>query len=305
MYKYYNNKYRKKDWTSIIISVLLAVFFILIAMASAQTQKQLIVMVVFTILLIAIGYYYLSFNPIKNWKDVLKTPFPKSWEKVLINNVSFYKELSDDEKDYFENRVQYFLKTKKITGVETEVNEKLKLLVASSAIIPVFAFPEFEYNNINEILIYPESFDEEYNSGNDKRILGMVGDGVMNRMMILSKKDILASFNGTRTTDNVAIHEFVHLIDKKDGAIDGFPGILMDKAFALPWLKELKKEIFKIKRRKSDINPYAMTNESEFLAVASEYFFMSPDKFKDKHPDLYKYFSKIYRKNTPIPFINR
>ncbi len=295
MYKYYSIKNRKKNLTAIIISVIMAIFFMFISYFSAQTQKQLLLMILSTLLVVVLAYYYLSYVPSKKWKDVLRKPFPELWKDILLKNVEFYVELASDEKEYFENRIQYFLKTKNITGIETEIDDKLKLLIASSAIMPVFAFPEFEYNNINEILIYPESFDEEYYSGQDKKILGMVGNGAMNRMMILSKKDILSSFNGKRTTDNVALHEFVHLIDKKDGIIDGLPSILMNKAFVLPWMRELKKEISKIKDRKSDINPYGMTNNSEFLAVASEYFFMSPKRFKKEHPKLFKYFSKIYR----------
>jgi len=300
MYKYYNIKYKKRNRTNIYISVLIAVFFIFIALVSANTQKEFGVMIIISLAVIFLGFYYLSYNPEKKWKEVLKTPFPVAWKNILKDNVEFYNSLTQDEKEYFENRVQYFLKTKTITGIETEVDDKLKLLVAASAIMPVFAFPDFEYNNINEILIYPESFDEEYNTGNSKRILGMVGDGAMNRMMILSKKDILESFDGKRTMDNVALHEFVHLIDKKDGSIDGLPSVLMNKAYVLPWLKELKKELRTMKKHKSDINPYAMTNESEFLAVASEYFFMSPKRFKSKHPELYEYFAKIYRKKINL-----
>jgi len=296
MYKYYNKKRAEKNITGLIISILLLILFIFISELVAKTSMQLIILILIFSFLIVISYYYLVIYPEKKWKIVLNSNFPKDWKKILENDVEFYQNLNEGEKDYFENRVQYFLLTKKITGVDTDISDRVKILVASSAIIPVFAFPYFEYDNINEILIYPQSFDEEYNTGNEKRILGMVGDGAMNRMMILSKKDILSSFNGDRTMDNVALHEFVHLIDKKDGVIDGFPGVLMNKTFILPWLKELQKEIVNIKRHKSDINPYAMTNESEFLAVASEYFFMSPRIFEKKHPKLYKYFSKIYRK---------
>jgi len=296
MNNYYDKKIRKSNRTGIVVAISLAVFLTSIELISAQNRLQLIVMISITLFLVSLGYYYMSYLPAKKWKEVLKTPFPESWREILSKHVEFYRELTDDEKQYFEDRIQYFLKTKKITGVGTDVDDKLRLFIAASAIMPVFAFPDFEYDNINEILVYPESFDEEYNSGNEKRILGMVGNGAMNRMMILSKKDILSSFSGSRTTNNVALHEFVHLIDKEDGTIDGLPEILIDKAFVLPWMKELKKEMLNIKHHKSDINPYAMTNESEFLAVASEYFFMSPKRFKEKHPELYKYFSKIYRR---------
>ena len=296
MYKYYHKRYKQRITRDTVIALFVAVFFIFIAMVTIQTQKAQITVLALIVLIFAIVYYYLVYEPLSKWKKVLKTPFPDSWRKILNENVKFYTTRSEDEKDYFEKRIQYFLETKKITGVDTEIDDKIKIFIAVSAILPVFAFPDFEYDNINEILVYPNSFDEEYNTGNREKILGMVGNGAMNRMMILSKPDLLNAFRGKRTVHNVALHEFVHLIDKEDGAIDGIPEILIDKAFVFPWMRELKIAESKIKRHKSDIDPYALTNNSEFLAVASEYFFMSPVKFKKKHPELYKYFSKIYRR---------
>ena len=37
----------------------------------------------------------------------------------------------------------------------------------------------------------------------------------------------------------------------------------------------------------SDIRNYGGTSETEFFAVASEYFFERPDQFKRNHPELY------------------
>jgi Mlc titration factor MtfA (ptsG expression regulator) len=51
----------------------------------------------------------------------------------------------------------------------------------------------------------------------------------------------------------------------------------------------------RIEKGHSDINPYALTNEAEFLAVASEYFFEKPDEFKTRHPELYGQLSNIFR----------
>ncbi|MEO5910629.1 MAG: zinc-dependent peptidase [Pelobium sp.] len=45
------------------------------------------------------------------------------------------------------------------------------------------------------------------------------------------------------------------------------------------------------------MTPYALTNEAEFLAVASEYFFEKPDAFQDKHPQLYDMMSKMFMQN--------
>jgi Mlc titration factor MtfA (ptsG expression regulator) len=50
----------------------------------------------------------------------------------------------------------------------------------------------------------------------------------------------------------------------------------------------------KISAGKSDINPYALTNEAEFFAVAAEYFFEKPGQLRQKHPELYAGLSKIF-----------
>ena len=53
-------------------------------------------------------------------------------------------------------------------------------------------------------------------------------------------------------------------------------------------------EIKNIINDQSDINPYGATNEAEFFAVASEYFFERPALLKEKHPGLYQLLESIF-----------
>ncbi|HCQ29871.1 MAG TPA: peptidase [Flavobacteriales bacterium] len=231
--------------------------------------------------------------------ELLNTPFPEKYREILEKYVPYYQKLPDDKKK-FEKRVLQFLAEKKITGIDTEVTDKDKVLVAASAVIPAFAFDDFNYPNVDEILLYPNSFDQSFQTHNEvesRNILGMVGEGFLNGKVILSKPDLEKSFDGSRHKTNVGIHEFVHLIDKADGATDGVPELLFEHSYAFPWLREMKREMEKIEKGKSDISPYALTNPAEFLAVASEYFFSNPEKMKKRHPELYAYLSKIFKQN--------
>ena len=201
-----------------------------------------------------------------------------------------------------------FLASKKISGVDVEITDLDKLLVASSAVIPLMNFPFYNYPRLKEVLVYPGSFDKKFQTNRavkDRNTLGMIGDGFLNGVVILSKPDLERAFNGQRHRNNVGIHEFVHLIDKADGAVDGVPDILFDHSYALPWLKEAKrvaqKEKNRIKSGHSDISPYALTNDAEFLAVVSEYFFDAPDKMKRRHPELFKYMSMAFRQDPGQP----
>ena len=221
--------------------------------------------------------------------------FPGTWRNVLINKVNFYSSLNPDEKKLFEYEVQEFLLNCRITGIDTNVNLTDQILIASSAVIPIFAFPEWKYTNLKEVLLYSDSFNDEFKTkGEDRTILGMVGTGYMSGKMILSQKALRLGFANESDKSNTAIHEFVHLIDKKDGATDGIPNALLSKQYAIPWLSMINSEIESIYDGKSDINPYGATNKAEFFAVASEYFFEQPKLLAKKHPVLYELMEQVF-----------
>ena len=47
-------------------------------------------------------------------------------------------------------------------------------------------------------------------------------------------------------------------------------------------------------RTAPDIDPYGLTNEAEFFAVATEYFFERPGLMETKHPELYAMLSRVF-----------
>lgn len=222
-------------------------------------------------------------------------PLTEEAKDLLQKKVDFYRDLNPEEKIHFEERVSHFIATTTITGVETEAELVDKLLVGSGAIIPVFHFPEWEYFNLDEVILYPGLFDENFNTqGQGRMVSGMVGRGVMEGKMILSKKSLHLGFDNTTDKKNVAVHEFIHLIDKADGQIDGIPSLLVDKEFALPWLELIRHKIKEIEKNKSDINSYGATSIEEFFPVSAEYFFERPKLLKRKHPKLYAELEEIF-----------
>lgn len=233
-------------------------------------------------------------------------PLPDSYKTILAEQSVFYQQLDEIQKEIFSKRVQHFLATTQITGVNTTVEDLDKVLVAASAIIPIFGFPGWEYVNLNEVLLYPDTFNHDFEqSGSDRNVLGMVGSGAMNNVMILSQHELRQAFLNKTGKTNTAIHEFVHLVDKTDGSVDGLPEFIADKKYMLPWLQLMRAAIKKMLDGRSDINPYGAANEAEFFAVVSEYFFERPALLKEKHPELYELLSAIFRQqpgkknNTP------
>ena len=237
----------------------------------------------------------LLFNPKKRTR--LLTPLPDAYKDLLNENVAFYRRLDETGKINFESRVQYFLSTIRITGVKTTVEDIDKVLIGASAIIPIYAFNDWEYINLREVLLYPETFGKYFQTeGRDRSVMGMVGNGPMRQVMILSRHALRQGFSNKTDKSNTAIHEFVHLVDKTDGDVDGVPEVLLANQYVLPWLDMVHKKIKEIMQDRSDINPYGATNQAEFFAVAAEYFFERPDLLKTKHPELYAMLKMIFEK---------
>jgi hypothetical protein len=231
-------------------------------------------------------------------KKIASVPFPEEWRSILSDLVLFYRMLNSDDKYIFEKKVQIFLAEKRITGIETDVDNTVKLLVASAAIIPVFKIEDWEYDSLGEILVYPDRFNHDFSfssDSDDRDVLGMVVQH--SSSLIISKKEL---FKGFKCMDggNTAIHEFIHKIDEEDGEIDGLPVLMLNNQELAEWKKIRAMEIEKIESGRSDLDSYALSGEAEFLAVAGEYFFDHPEKMKERSPELYKILKIIFKQDT-------
>jgi MtfA peptidase len=256
-------------------------------------------LIIFSIATLALIFVFTRKKKVLSAEPVV---FAQLWRTILMQKVVFYQQLDASGKERFEEDIVRFLSQVRITGVDIEIDITDRLLVASSAVIPVFGFPEWDYTFLDEVLLYPGLFDREYevDSKSGEYISGMVGSGSMEGKMILSKPSLHLGFDNAGDKKNVGIHEFVHLLDKEDGSIDGVPMAMNNKAYAIPWLNLTRKKIAGIIEGHNDgedINPYGATNEQEFLAVTSEYFFERPHLLQKNHPELYTLLSKAFNQD--------
>ncbi len=247
----------------------------------------------------AFGMYRWGTRKIRRRSAILAEPFPPQWEAVLQRDVVFFRALDTEAQQRFRRQLQVFLGEKPVTGIKVEVDTTTRVLVGVSAVIPIFGFPDWEWDQISEVLVYPTRFDGEFQFGDKKghNILGMVGTGSMNRLMILSKPDLINGFRNPTDKRNVGVHEFAHLVDKTDGVIDGVPGVGLDRQAIGPWIELVRRKMAEFETGASDINRYALTNEAEFFAVMSEYFFERPGVLERKHPMLYKALERVFNQD--------
>lgn len=250
-------------------------------------------MEIFVALLVLSGILFLALKLRKNKIRVT----PANWDALLVENVQFYQRLTPHEKIIFQEEMVAFLADVYIDAVGFELEEIDRVLVAASAIIPVFHFRNWRYTNITGVIIYPDNFNERLGFAADeenKMIAGMVGTGKYENQMILSRKALHHGFTNKTDKHNTAVHEFVHLLDKADGEIDGLPELFLGQENILPWLNLMHKTMEAINNDQSDIRNYGGTSQVEFFAVASEYFFERPKLLKRKHPELFAMLEKCF-----------
>lgn len=226
-------------------------------------------------------------------------PFPEKWRVILEARVPFYQRLSKEEKELFEVKVHIFLLNVRIIGIKTEATDLDRILIASAATIPIFRFPEWHYIGLYEVQVFPEKFQIP---GKNVMANGLVGWGEMEGKMMLSRRALYHGFHDQTDNKNVAVHEFIHLVDKQDGEVDGVLEEVMHETDISPWLHMIHLKTQELALQDTSIRDYAMANRAEFLAVVGEYFFENPDQMKKDHPVLYKQLDKIFNPQKGLTF---
>ena len=278
-----------------VVTLLVSTLVALVVIRTGRPTGPTLVLALFP----ALGAYVWHTRKIRRRHAILRSTFPPEWEAVLQRDVLFFRVLDPSAQQRFRRELQVFLGEKRITGIKVHLDTTTRVLVAASALIPIFGFSDWEWDQINEVLVYPNRFDGEFEfgDGQDHNILGMVGTGGLNRLMILSGPDLVNGFRNATDKRNVGVHEFAHLVDKSDGMIDGLPGVGLDRQAIGPWIDLVRRKMAEIEEGKSDINRYALTNEAEFFAVTSEYFFERPGVMQRKHPALFSMLERVFNQD--------
>ena len=249
------------------------------------------VLQIFFALLIIILIIIFVFQP----RRIKPIAWPENYQDMLEDYVRFYSNLDEEGKKGFETKFQKFLSAVKITGANAEVEDIDRVLIGAAAIIPVYFIPDWEYVNLKEILLYPGNFNTDFDQeGNDRMISGMVGSGALQNVLIISKWDLRQGFINGKSNRNTAVHEFVHLIDKMDGSLDGVPELLLPRKFIAQWQELIQTTMEQIRQGKSDIDAYGATSPVECFAVVSEYFFEQKEPFRSTHPELNEMLERIF-----------
>lgn len=222
----------------------------------------------------------------------LAAPFPESSRGVLRDWCDHYDRLSPELRSHFEDDLRIFLAEKPISGVGVEVTDELRLLVGASAVTLSLGWPEYEWEHCNEVLLYPDEFDRDYEFGGDD----LAGQAHPWGTVILSVPDLCQSFRDPDDAYHVGFHEFAHLLDLEQARFDGIP-LGLDDATAHRWVEVREREIPRMLQGDSILDDYGAHDPVEFLAVAVEAFFEASLALRRGHPELYELLKEFFRQD--------
>jgi hypothetical protein len=216
-------------------------------------------------------------------------PFPENWRTFLLDRYDHFERLDPPWRARFEDDVRIFLAEKRITGVGVEATDELRLLVAASAVTLSVGWPEYEWDHLSEVLLYPDDFDRDYAFGGDERS----GEAHPWGTVILSVPSLLESFEVPDDAYHVGIHEFAHLLDVDQTHFDGIP-VGLHGGRARAWVAVAEREMERLRHGRSAFDEYGAHDPVEFLGVAVEAFFEIPQVVRRRHRDVYAILSSYF-----------
>ena len=228
-------------------------------------------------------------------RAVLALPFPERWRTFLVERYDHFERLDAAWRSHFEDDVRIFLAEKRITGVGVEVDDELRLLAAASAVTLSVGWPEYEWDQLTEVLLYAQNFERDHYAFDPES--DFVGEAPGWGTVILSVPALLESFAVPDDAYHVGIHEFVHLLAPVEAdaqAQQGTP-VGLDGARAGEWAAVAEKEMERMRRtRRSDFDEYGAHDPVEFLGVAVEAFFEIPQVVRRRHREVYRILSAYF-----------
>lgn len=225
--------------------------------------------------------------------------------KSVTDELCLLQGMSSVEKAHLRESSTLFLQQKRMIGIEIQVTEKMRVMIAVQACLPVLRLGIELLTGWTDIIIYPTAFhvsrDEQDEYGivhQNERILS--GEAWSRGPVIVSWEDVERDLQGIHHGHNVIIHEIVHKLDLLNGAANGMPPLHVNMK-TIKWTTAFSKAYERLHQRLEHhqvyINPYAATSPAEFFAVFSEYFFCAPDILHTHFANVYEQLRLYYRQD--------
>ena len=244
-------------------------------------------------------------------RKLLSQPVTANELKLLDDAVWQARYLNSGLREKLARWVRVFISEKNWEGCNgQEINERIQWTIASAAGLLVLAYDDWYYDRTQTILVYPAPYvaTEDGRSGfaTSTPIPALMGEfpragqTTYRGPVIVNWRDVVQASHGPNQGDHLAIHEFSHQLDMLNGpAADGLPP-LPENINEGHWHKAFKREFEAARSLVAQghtilMNDYSLSQESEYFAVGSEYYFQQPTALSQFHPQLFALLNDFYQ----------
>jgi Mlc titration factor MtfA (ptsG expression regulator) len=235
-----------------------------------------------------------------------KEPIPQEWRTIVARNVPLASRLPAEAQEHLLRLTQVFLHDKPMEGVGLALTEEIRVTIAAQACLLLLGLDYPCYPTLRRVLVYPSVFQPrrvELTHFGDivQEPRPTLGEAWTSGVVVLSWDSSLAGALNPAEGQNVVLHEFAHVLDGENGAMDGVP--LFDRPAAYRTWSGVFRSLYErqvqetLEGKEPPVHPYGATNVAEFFAVATEAFFTTPTQFKAKLPELYTELMTFYRQD--------
>ena len=247
---------------------------------------------------------------LKRWRDARtleRRAIPDALWQLALARFPFLKWRSEADMARLRELSTLFLGEKEFTGAQgLEVDDLMAVCIAAQACLPALNLGLDWYDGFVGIVVHADVVVARREVMDDDGVVHhfeeeLSGEAMHGGPVMLSWRDVQDAGESAAEGYNVVIHEFVHVMDMRDGLADGVPA-LPDRAAHDEWVEVMGDEYDSFCDRLDAgeytlLDPYAAEAPEEFFAVASEAFFVAPRDFQAEHPALYALLGKFFRQD--------
>jgi Mlc titration factor MtfA (ptsG expression regulator) len=248
-------------------------------------------------------------------------PIPPAWLPLIDQHVPAVRDLTPEQRSRLLAAARELLTTVHWEGCGgLALTEEMRLVIAAQACVLTLERPGERYPTLRNVLVYPGTFVPRravdlrkwHSDSVRQREVPELGESWNNGTVVVAWDDAVAGAGDPGDGRNVVFHEFAHQLDFEHhlaatgssipvlmGNRDA-PGPKTPEAEA--WQRVLEESYERLcsevdRGAPTVLDPYAVTNEAEFFAVATEVFFEQPRELRAAYPALYAELQQFYRQD--------
>lgn len=254
---------------------------------------------------------------LKTVKNLFASPraIPDELWQLTLAQYPFLADRPAPDQDRLRTLTAQFLSQKQFSGAHgLVVTDEMAVAIAAQACLPVLNLGLQLYDDFEGIVIHPGTMLARRSIVDAAGIHHfykeeIAGEAMQGGPVTLSWQDVAASSEHLARGYNVVIHEFAHKLDMHSlagGTANGCPPLPTRQA-RIAWQSSMQAayQTFQHQAAMAErfgadmpwLDAYGATSPAEFFAVASEAYFVNPNRFELEFTDLKKLFDRFFLDN--------